>query len=172
MRSEIGTFEAFEETMERLRGDGILLVAGVPPNPMTIGWGSLGTIWSRPVFQVLVRPTRYTFGLLEESQAFTVNILPDTYKKEIELCGTHSGRDINKVETCGFTMAKGETITAFYIRESFIHYECRIIHKHRLDPATLHPAILEEYYRQRDFHTVYYGEVLGVYKNVRGKQEE
>lgn len=164
MRSEIGTFEAFGETMERLRGDGILLVAGVPPNPMAIGWGTLGYIWNRPVIQVLVRPTRYTFGLIEESRAFTVNLLSDDYKKEIMICGTQSGADVNKVEACGFTMAKGERTTAFYIQESTIHYECRIIHKHRLDPATLDPAIIERYYPLRDFHTVYYGEIAGVFR--------
>ncbi|MBL7138062.1 MAG: flavin reductase family protein, partial [Bacteroidales bacterium] len=104
MRREIGSFEAFEETMEKMRSDGILLVAGYPPNPMTIGWGTLGTVWSRPVFQVLVRPTRYTFGLMEDSQAFTVNILSNDYQKEILLCGTRSGQDLDKAASCGFTM--------------------------------------------------------------------
>ncbi len=165
MRIEIGTFEAFEETMEKMRGDGILLVAGVPPNPMTIGWGTLGYIWSRPVVQVLVRPTRYTFGLMEDSQAFTVNILSDKYKEEIMLCGTRSGQDVNKAEACGFNMTKGESTTAFYIQESTIHYECRIIHKHRLDPSTLDPAIIEQYYPTRDFHIVYYGEIVGVFRD-------
>ncbi len=167
MRKEIGTFDAFEVTMDKMQGHGILLVAGVPPNPMTIGWGSLGYIWNRPVFQVLVRPTRYTFGLMEDSQAFTVNILPDEYKKQIGICGTRSGQDINKVEACGFKMTKGESTTAFYIQESAIHYECRIIHKHRLEPGTLDLAIIEKYYPIRDFHMVYYGEIVGVFSNAQ-----
>lgn len=166
MRREIKTFGVFDETIQKMRGEGIILVAGAPPNPMTIGWGSLGYIWSRPVFQVLVRPTRYTFGLMEESHSFTVNILPDRYKKEIAFCGTRSGRDLNKTESCGFTMQKGEKTTSFYIGESSIHYECRIIHKHRLDPGTLETSILERSYPLRDFHMVYYGEIVGVYKEV------
>ncbi|TSA29449.1 MAG: flavin reductase family protein [Bacteroidetes bacterium] len=165
MAREIGTFDAFAETMECMQGDGILLVAGYPPNPMTIGWGSLGVVWSRPVFQVLVRPTRYTFGLMEEGQAFTVNIFSEKFNKELSICGTHSGKDLDKAAACGFTMVKGEQTTAFYIRESKIHYECRIIHKHLLDPATLDPAIIERYYPLRDFHMVYYGEIAGVYRN-------
>lgn len=165
MRREIGSFEAFEETMEKMRSDGILLVAGYPPNPMTIGWGTLGTVWSRPVFQVLVRPTRYTFGLMEDSQAFTVNILSNDYQKEILLCGTRSGQDLDKAASCGFTMVKGETTTVFYIQQSTLHYECRIIHKHLLDASALDLAIIETYYPLRDFHMVYYGEIVGVYRN-------
>ena len=31
-------------------------------NQMTIGWGSIGTMWNKPFVQIAVRPTRYTFG--------------------------------------------------------------------------------------------------------------
>ena len=41
-------------------------------NTMTIGWGSLGVVWGKPVFSVLVRPSRYTFDLLEASGEFSV----------------------------------------------------------------------------------------------------
>ncbi|MFH1081419.1 MAG: flavin reductase family protein, partial [Pseudomonadota bacterium] len=43
------------------------------PNVMTIGWGSLGITWKRPVFTVLVRHSRFTYHMLEESGEFSVN---------------------------------------------------------------------------------------------------
>src|ERR1035438_8547954 len=106
MNTRIDSFDAYHETIERLSGDGILIVAGDPPNPMTIGWGTLGVIWGMPVFTVLVRPTRYTFQLLENSIDFSVNILPDEFAKQIFLCGNRSGRKTDKIKECGFTMVK------------------------------------------------------------------
>ncbi len=164
MRKQIGMFEAFNETMEKMRGEGILLVAGVPPNPMTIGWGTLGYIWSKPVFVILVRPNRYTFELIENVKDFSVNVLPKELNQEIAICGSESGRDVDKVVKCGFDMKHGECSNAFYINQSVIHYECRIIHKNKVDPGTLEPSIIDTYYEQRDFHTIYYGEILGVFK--------
>ena len=49
----------FAQTIQRMREDGLLLAsvgADGKANVMTIGWGTMGCIWSRPVFIVLVRP--------------------------------------------------------------------------------------------------------------------
>ncbi|MFH1161567.1 MAG: flavin reductase [bacterium] len=169
MRREIGTFDAFAETMKKIHNDGILLVAGVPPNPMTIGWGLLGYVWSKPVFQVFVRPTRYTFGLIENIRDFSLNVLPDRFSRQLAICGSESGRDVDKVSKCNFSMKRGERSNAFYIEQSAIHYECRIIHKNKLDPGTLEPEIIDRYYPLHDFHTVYFGEILAVYRNEGGR---
>jgi len=131
---------------------------------MTIGWGTLGYVWSKPVFMILVRPNRYTFGLIENVKDFTINVLQEEFNQEIAFCGTESGRDIDKVVKCNFDMKHGECSNAFYINQSAIHYECRIIHKNKVDPVTLEPSIIDTYYEQRDFHTIYYGEILGVFK--------
>jgi flavin reductase (DIM6/NTAB) family NADH-FMN oxidoreductase RutF len=164
MNIKIGPFEAFHETIEKLSGDGILIVAGDPPNPMTIGWGTLGVIWGMPIFTVLVRPTRFTFQLMENSIDFSVNILPDEYEKQLSFCGTRSGRKTDKVKECGFTMEKGINIFTPFIEQATLHYECRIVEKNRLDPSTLDPLVIKRYYPLQDFHTVYYGEIVGAYR--------
>ncbi len=67
----------FDKVIEKLQGDGLLLVtAGKDgkPNVMTIGWGTIGEIWHRPIFIVMVRHSRYTFTRLEEVNEFTVNV--------------------------------------------------------------------------------------------------
>ncbi|MDP1622464.1 MAG: flavin reductase [Bacteroidales bacterium] len=163
MRKEVELFDVFHETLAKLAGDGILLVAGDPPNPMTIGWATLGHIWNKTIMTVLVRPVRYTYNLMESTTDFSVCILPDRYRKELNICGTKSGRDINKIEDCKFDIAKCIKAESFFISESTIHFECRIVHKHLLDPATLEPGIIKRYYPQEDYHMVYYGEVLGIY---------
>ena len=133
---------------------------------MTIGWGTIGIIWNKPVFTVLVRPTRFTYHLMQSAGFFTVNILPGQYKKELALCGTRSGRDMNKAEECGFTMKKGICTDTYYIDQSHIHFECSIVHKHKLDPAALDQMIISRYYPLKDFHMVYYGEVMGVFRTA------
>ena len=164
MRKEIDFFDVYRETLDKLDGDGILLVAGDPPNPMTIGWATMGHIWHKQIMTVLVRPTRHTFGLMEAARDFSVCILPDDHLHELNLCGTRSGRDTDKIKLCNFNVEKCTKASAHYIVESSIHYECRIVHKHRLDPNTLDAAVISRYYPLRDFHMVYYGEILGIFK--------
>jgi len=164
MREKVELSVVLNETLDKLDGHGILLVAGNPPNPMTIGWSTIGHIWNKQIITVMVRPVRHTFGLMESGQDFSVCILPDSYLKELNICGSRSGRDINKIEACNLDVEKCSNGDSFFISESTIHFECRIIHKHFLDPATLDPAIEKRYYPDKDFHMVYYGEILGIYK--------
>ena len=171
MRKERGIFDKFHKTIDELNGKGILLVAGDPPNLMTIGWSTIGTIWHRSIFTVMVRPTRYTFEKMEASRTFSVCIMPPDYKKQVAFCGVKSGRDVDKIAHCGFTMEKGIRIETPWIGESLIHYECRIIHKHRLDPFTLEEGIDRQFYPKKDYHMVYYGEILGVYSEEEEREK-
>jgi flavin reductase (DIM6/NTAB) family NADH-FMN oxidoreductase RutF len=164
MRQEIDFFDVYHETLDKLDGNGTLLVAGDPPNPMTIGWATMGHIWHKKIVTVMVRPTRHTFGLMESVKDFSVCVLPDDYLHELNICGTRSGRDTDKIKQCGFSIEPCYRVQSHFVAESSIHYECRIVHKHRLDPATLDQKIISRYYPLRDFHMVYYGEILGIFK--------
>ena len=165
MREKVDLFDVFQETLDKLDGNGILLVAGDPPNPMTIGWATIGHIWGKQIITVLVRPGRYTFGLMEQVKDFSICVLPEQFRKELSICGTKSGRDILKTEICNFKIEKGFVTDSFYLADSTIHFECRIVHKHWLNRETLEPAIVKRYYPKKDFHKVYYGEIAGIYKN-------
>ena len=165
MRKQVELFDIFQETLGKLDGNGILLVAGDPPNPMTIGWATIGHIWNKQIMTVLVRPVRHTFNLMETVKDFSVCVLHDQYRKELNICGTKSGRNINKVETCKFTVEKCFKAESFFIADASIHFECRIVHKHFLDPTTLDPGINKRYYPLKDYHMVYYGEILGIYSD-------
>ena len=84
-----------------------LLVAGSErPNPMTVSWGGLGTLWNRPVATVYVRPTRHTFSLLEAEPSFTLNFLPEPFRGALDLCGSRSGRDLDKWKAAEQTLAR------------------------------------------------------------------
>jgi flavin reductase (DIM6/NTAB) family NADH-FMN oxidoreductase RutF len=164
MREEIGTYDAYSETVKKLGDGGLLLASGETGNPMTIGWGTIGIIWGRPMFVVLVRPSRYTFGLLEDCGEFVVDVPTQDLKKEVALCGSKSGRDIDKIEECGFTLEKSRNVAVPYIKQCPVHYECRVVHKNSVINADLAPEIVQQSYPSGDFHRVYYGQILGVYR--------
>lgn len=165
MRNRIGVFDKYQETMKQLTSGGLLLVSGEKGNPMTIGWGIIGVIWAKTLFAVLVRPSRYSFGLLEKHPEFTVNVPPVSLHKEVQICGTESGRDVDKVKKCGFSLITSTDISVPYIKECHIHYECKIIHKNEVMSSTLNQDIISSFYPAEDFHTIYFGEILGVYSD-------
>ena len=165
MRNKIGVFDAISETIKQLNECGLLLVSGKQGNPMAIGWGTIGIIWAKPVFIVLVRPSRYTFKLIEKCNEFSVNVPTENLKDQVMICGSKSGRDIDKIKECNFTLEKGHIISVPFIKECPIHYECRTIHKNKVLNEKLTNEIVKEYYPAVDFHTIYYGEIVGVYKS-------
>jgi len=157
--------EFLKETLRALDDPGCLLVSqgkAGKPNAMTIGWGTVGVIWGRPMFVVLVRHSRYTWRLLEETDEFTVNVPPPELADAAMLCGTKSGRDLDKFAAAGLTAVAGQHVRMPIIGECVVHYECRTVHRNNVDPTNLAASILDGCYANGDFHTLYYGEILGV----------
>jgi flavin reductase (DIM6/NTAB) family NADH-FMN oxidoreductase RutF len=157
--------DCLKETLAALADPGCLLVSqgtDGKPNAMAIGWGTIGVVWGRPVFVVLVRPSRYTWKLLEENGDFTVNVPTPDLKKAVMLCGTKSGRDLDKFAATGLKPVPSQSVNAPTIEQCAIAYECRTIHKNNVIPAALAEEVVQDCYPKGDFHTLYYGQILGV----------
>lgn len=156
----------FAQTIQRMRQDGLLLStvgkAG-KPNVMTIGWGTIGAIWGRPLFIVLVRPSRHTYGYMEETGEFTVNVPPRELAAAANLCGTVSGRDHDKFKEAGLTVIPSRLVRPPIIAECVAHYECRTLHRNDVVPTALAQAVLDDAYPAGDFHRVYFGEIVAAY---------
>ena len=153
------------ETIATLADPGCLLATqgkNGSLNAMTIGWGTVGIVWGRPVFVVLVRPSRHTWKLLEENGDFTVNVPPPELRKAVGFCGSKSRRDHDKFVETGMTPIPSQRVAAPIIEECVVTYECRTIHKHQVVPGALDPAVTKDCYRSGDFHTLYYGQILTV----------
>jgi flavin reductase (DIM6/NTAB) family NADH-FMN oxidoreductase RutF len=133
------------------------------PNAMTIGWGTPGIIWGRPVFIVLVRPSRYTFDCIEHTGDFTVNVPHKGMKDAVAYCGTVSGRDRDKFADKGLTATQSKTVKSPIIEECVLHYECRVVHHNDLIPDNLTDDIVSSAYPRGDFHRLYFGQILSVY---------
>ena len=138
-----------------------LLVAGSRrPNPMTVSWGGLGTLWNRPVATVYVRPTRFTFTLLEAEPCFTLNFLPERFRAALDLCGSTSGRATDKWQATGLGRMPGETVPVPRVAEAELALECRVLATLDLDPERFLDPSVDELYPRKDYHRVVLGEVM------------
>lgn len=150
-----------KQTNEQLRHGAFLMVEG---NPMTIGWGQFGIIWSKPTFTVYVRHSRYTHALLDHASTFTVSVpKPGTMQNELAFCGTKSGRDVRKLDALHAALQPAK----FGCQDGFsgcrYHIECRILFRADLDEQRLEDkTLVNRYYADGDTHTMYIGEILGI----------
>ncbi|MBD3180653.1 flavin reductase family protein [Candidatus Poribacteria bacterium] len=155
-----------KETIELMANPGLLLVSvdsAGKPNAMTIGWGTIGIIWGKPIFTVLVRPSRYTYGLMEETGDFTVNVPNADMRDTVMFCGTKSGRDYDKFKENSLIAVPSKEIKSPGIEQCPIHYECKVVHKNDVLKEKLDGKIISSAYSGGDFHTIYYGEILAAY---------
>ena len=155
-----------DHTLEVLARPGLLLTATKSTgesNVMTIGWGSVGIVWGKPVFTVLVRPSRYTYQFIEESGEFAVNVPTIDMARYVMIAGTRSGRDGDKIRGYGMTATPGETVGAVTLDASPMVYECKVVHHNDVIPANLSAEIEGRAYRGKDYHRLYFGEITGAF---------
>jgi len=161
---EIREPEALPFVMEQIPKGAFLTVrAGKEKNVMTIGWALFGFIWRRPTMMVAVRNTRFTYGIMERADFFTVSVPTGPMEKELDLCGTRSGKNLDKFQACKFVTMPGAKSGALLLDIPGFHYECRILYKTPLDPKFLNAELIP-IYPQKDYHTLYFGETLGCYR--------
>jgi flavin reductase (DIM6/NTAB) family NADH-FMN oxidoreductase RutF len=154
-----------EDAMSRIKKGAFLTVKAADAlNTMTIGWGAFGFIWQKPVMMVAVRPTRHTFGIMEKAQDFTVTIPSGDMSKAIAFCGSKSGRDADKFKMCNLETADGRKVASPSIKAPGIHYECKIVCKSAMNEDHLDKNIDKSLYPQKDYHTLYFGEILACYE--------
>ena len=84
----------------------MLITAGTAErcNTMTASWGGLGVIWGAPAATCYIRPQRYTKEFVDREEYFTLAFFGEEYRDALALCGSKSGREVDKVKECGFTV--------------------------------------------------------------------
>lgn len=138
----------------------MLITAGTAEtcNTMTASWGGLGVLWGKPMATAYIRPQRYTKQFVDESEYFTLSFFSEQYRKALSLCGTKSGRDMDKVKECGFTVCSGEG-GAPYFEQADLVLVCRKRMAMPMDPAAMPEDVKEKWY-DGDYHTIYWGEIV------------
>ena len=139
----------------------MLITAGTAEqcNTMTASWGGLGVLWGGPAATCYIRPQRYTKEFLDREEYFTLSFFDESYRPQLSLCGSKSGRDVNKVKECSFTVKTAEC-GAPYFEEASLVLVCRKRLAQPMDPQLIPDDVKERWYPQKDYHTMYIGEIV------------
>ncbi|MFH1680402.1 MAG: flavin reductase [Candidatus Eisenbacteria bacterium] len=141
-------------------------------NAMAVGWGSIGTMWSRPFAQVVVRPTRFTHDFMNRHPTFTLSAFPEKHRKDVWTLGTRSGRDGEKIKETGLTPVPSVRVAAPSFAEAELVIECVKIYWQDMDPGRFLASEIEEKYPQKDYHRIYYGEIVAAFGAARFRTAE
>lgn len=149
----------------KIGGEWTLITGGTPEkfNTMTASWGQMGVLWNRNVFTCYIRPNRYTYGFIEENDTFTASFLSEDYRKALSFCGSHSGRDCDKMAETGLSAV--ELDGAVGIEQSELILVCRKLYSYDLNESGFltNDNIPEQSYGSDPYHRAYISEIIGVY---------
>lgn len=106
------------------------------PNIITLGM-FMPISSNPPMVCIGVAPQRYSHKLIEESGEFVVNVPSITLKRQMELCGSRSGKDLDKFAAAGLTPIPSLKVKPPRIKECFGHLECKVVQTHECEDHTL-----------------------------------
>ncbi|MBS7262053.1 MAG: flavin reductase [Eubacteriales bacterium] len=131
-------------------------------NTMTVSWGGLGTLWSKPAATIYVRPNRYTYDFLNENEYFTICFFDEEARADLAYLGSHSGRDGDKVaQTSLHAVPVGASVGWV---EATLTLLCRKTYWQDMDPERIPSRIKERFYEHDPVHRMYIGEVVEILK--------
>ena len=163
MHERIATRDpAIGNVFERVADGWMLVTAGDLEsfNTMTASWGCLGELWSRDVCIAFVRPQRYTRRFMDECSGFTLSFFPERFRPALQYCGSHSGREVDKVRETGlepFEAAPG--CVGFSQAELIVVARKIYMHDLREELFLDGGDIAAEVYPRKDFHRMYVGRI-------------
>ncbi len=128
-------------------------------NAMTVSWGALGVIWHRPFAMVVVRPQRYTREFMDRCETFSLCAFGPEQRAALQMLGTLSGRDSDKLARSGLTPVALSTIACPGFAEARLILECRKMYFDDLEPGHFLAEHVAPHYHG-DYHRMYFGEVL------------
>ena len=165
MHREISVSELQFNPMTLIAKEWMLVTAGdgkTGYNTMTASWGGLGVLWGSPTATIYVRPQRYTKEFIDREEYFTLSFFGSDFRKELALCGAKSGRELDKIKECGFTVACSAG-GAPYVEQARLVLVCRKRYAQDMDPNAMPADVKETWYPNKDYHTMYVGQIVEVY---------
>ena len=123
-------------------------------NTMTASWGGLGFIWRKPVAYIFIRPQRYTYEFVENTDKLTLSFFGGDMRDALKICGTKSGRDCDKIAEAGLTpFSVNEGCTSF--EEATVIMECTKMYAQDLSADCVIDEKVFNEYKAGDYHRMY-----------------
>lgn len=134
-------------------------------NTMTIGWGSFGFEWGIPVAEVLIRESRFSKIAADNKLEFTLTFpYDDSMKAALSFCGSHSGRDVDKIAECGLSLKAANKISTPIVACKGLVFECKVVARAEMTTELTSAEILDKWYKNGDLHTLYYAKIEDCYE--------
>lgn len=158
---------AIEENLIDLIGNRWMLVTaeknGVA-NTMTASWGGAGVMWNKPSAFIFIRPQRYTFEFIEESDTLTLSFFGEEHRDALKLCGSVSGRDRDKIGESGLTLTHRSGMPCF--EEAELTLYCRKRYGQFLTEDSVIDESVKGNYAAGDYHKMYICEIVAAEKRL------
>ena len=97
-------------------------------NIATVSWAGVACT-TPPMVTVSLRQSRLSHAAVLATKEFVVNIPTSKLREAVELCGTSSGREIDKFQATGLGRLPATLVKAPLIAECPINLECKVRHR-------------------------------------------
>ena len=160
--------EYISETLKVMEHSGVFLVSGNnPPNLLTLGLGTFGNIWDKPVIVIPVRYTRYTYDLIDKYHEFTISVPRKDLSSALIRCDQISGRDADKFKELNLHPTRAKMIDTYIVADCGLHLECRVLYKAGMEGFNIiDEKIKNQFYTTKNYHTMFFSEIVAAYTTV------
>lgn len=131
-------------------------------NTMTASWGGLGHLYNKPVTFCFINPTRHTYQFMENDDTYTLSFYTETHRDALKYCGTHSGKNEDKIKATGLTPITTPSGSKAF-SEAWMIIECRKLVSQPFTPEAIHDPASKTQWGNKDLHKMYIGEILNVW---------
>ena len=152
-----------KENTFRMIGDDWMLITAMDPesgkyNTMTASWGGFGVLFHKPVAYIFIRPQRYTKRFADAACHLTLSFFGGAQRTALQICGTKSGKDCDKIKEAGLTpFVEGKTVGFAEADKILV---CRKLYAAPLvKEGFTDGKIPQSVYAAEDYHTMYVLEI-------------
>ena len=160
---EISVEELKDNPFTLINKDWMLITAGNQDkhNTMTASWGGVGELWGKYVSTIYIRPQRYTLEFVEREDFYSLCFFGPEYRQALSLCGSKSGRDVDKDKETGLTPRFDQA--APYYEQARLVFICRKLYKQGMtEEAFLDKSLLDKW-DDNDLQRMFIGEIVKVF---------
>lgn len=126
-------------------------------NMMTASWGFFGEMWGSDSIAMVVRPGRYTMDFIENNDYFTVSFYGD--KKDVhKICGSKSGREVNKTKETGLTPVSNDKYVYFKEARMVLIVKKQFVQQMK-EEAFTDKTVIDKWYPEKDYHNMIIGKI-------------
>ena len=98
--------------------------------------------------------------LISKNMSFVVNIPTNEMSSQLLRCSNMSGREYDKFKEFGFVPVPAKIVKSVGIAECPVQLECKVVYAADMHASKLNPTIARDMYVGREYHTLFFGEIV------------